>query len=159
MKSKLDLKQPSDAFNKIRTVKCLSKTAFRPQTGDLVMSETRAGSKFEYFSTLGHIFAYSAIGLDPLAGYLRDLQQDVPVEERIDGIFVLNAGVLLYRADNGKLSPICERAVQIVAIESDNPLLPMTLVLQGKYMGAFSPGLRIIDYLQGATWGTQVSEC
>src|ERR1700722_4117986 len=101
VKSHLDSTELADSLGKRRRLKQQRKTAFRPQVGDIRMTSMRAGRTYDHFPMACHIFAYDSMSLDSLCSKLRELQASVPVEERVDGIFILNKGLVLYQGTGG----------------------------------------------------------
>jgi len=104
VKSKLDSSSLRDAVANIRQAKQLHKSAYYP-LGNIVNSWTMYGKTFEYFPTMGYIFAYESIGLETLGKKLDALNSElkIPPEHQVDTICLLDKVVIAHINSDGKL--------------------------------------------------------
>jgi hypothetical protein len=153
VKSKLDRRALREDAEVIRDVKRLPKTAYEPQAGPVIQSSILYGREWPYFPTVGWIFAFDSIDLGALAGELTDLDADTPVEQRVDGVFVLGKGAVLSTA-GGLFTAVAADFRQ--AVRSDNPLMLMTILMQQICQQVWSPRFRLLDYLSHVPLGWPV---
>jgi hypothetical protein len=156
VKSKLDSRELEGSVEKIRGIKRTEKTAVQAQTGAIVRSTSLYGREWkEYFPTNGIIFAFDSIDLVKLATELAMLDRGVEYAHRVDGIYVLTKGfVAPHDPASDEIAPAPWPGSDLKVVDSDNPLLALTLQLQTIYHGAWSPGLRLAEYLKHAKLGT-----
>jgi len=154
VKSNLDGKELGDAFTKISRVKRFPKTAYEPQSGPVIRCSSIYDQEWEFFPTLGFVFAYDSIGLDRLRQQLDELQADAAVYHRIDLVCVLKKGAILNWDDSsGMLNHTPNKSTRLRAMQSDNPLLILTVFLQQLLQSAWTPKFRIKDYLKEGIYG------
>lgn len=154
VKSLLDRAQLADAFRKISAIKAMPKKAYQSQVGDVVTSSTLYDREWNYFPSVGCVFAYDSIDLLALRAALAELSEGVEPEGRIDDVYVLQKGVITNWCDaSGDIWSTPGKATRLRAIKSDNPLLLMTIQLQHLMLSAWSPPLRIKEYLNDSVFG------
>ena len=94
------------------------------------------------------MFAYDSIDLRTLSERLRQLQSASGPEEWIDGVFVLNKGLIAYWSDEKHATVSCAGLnVRAVAFASDDTLLAATLLLNLHLEGVWMPHFKLLDYV------------
>jgi hypothetical protein len=147
VKSMLDQRGLADAHEKIKTAKSLPKRAYFPQ-GFIQHSTTAYGRTFGYFPTAGYVFAYDSIDLRVLSAALRQLQSTSDPQEWIDGIFVLDKGLISYWSDaEHAIRTVPDTDTRARAFASSNPLLLATILLHAHMQGAWMPHFKMLDYV------------
>jgi hypothetical protein len=94
VKSRLDGTELEDAWRKIRAIKAMPKVAWYPSP---IQSTIRLyGREWTYMPVQGFVFAYESVNLERLADRLlsRAIEDRVPPQHCIDGVYVLEAGSL-----------------------------------------------------------------
>jgi hypothetical protein len=154
VKSNLTRDELADAQAKIARAKRLKKVAFHPQTGDVIMTVQRYGSKYEFFPLYGMIFAYTSGKLETLAAELWSTQSSLPMSEWVDATVVLDRGLLMYfDPARGYLfhpHPGC----QLHAVASEEALLPATLCLVNAMSSVFERPATLGPYIGDSPWGS-----
>jgi hypothetical protein len=112
------------------------------------------GREFPYFPVGGFVFAYDSPELSGLADYLNSTQNALPPEHRIDSVCVLKRGMIVpVNLETKKIEFTPAPKTAYVPIESDNPLLLLTLQLQTLMSSAWMTPFRIRHYLEKANYG------
>jgi len=154
IKSLLDSKQLQDSIHKIKELKKMPKAAYEPQKGPVIKETTLYGKKWNYFPTIGMIISYDSIELETLKEtYLTEVK-DLPLEQYVDSIWILNKGMIIHHNQNTgiiELSPNPDTKPKM--IKSDNPLLLLTIHLQNLMWSGWLPRFKIVEYLHGANFG------
>lgn len=154
VKSRLTTTQLDGAHTNITEAKKLQKQAFKPQSGPILRETHLFGRAWNHFPTYGTIFAYDAIDLRTLRKRLDDLNQDQPLHQRVDSVWVLNQGMIVnWSDDQNQIFPEPRPDTRLRAVKSQNPLLLMTVHLQQVFEGAWMPYFRLTDYLKGSRYG------
>ncbi len=159
VKSFLDKKELKDAWEKIRAVKRIPKTAFHPQR-DLPRTRTVYGRAWDYCPPAGIIFAFDGINIGTLHKHLMDLADGVPAEERVDSVWVLEKGSIFWvNPQNGKLDVAPEPGAGSVAFSgtSGSLLLALLFHLHQHFGTAWMPAFRVLDYMKHIQFGKAVS--
>lgn len=152
VKSNLNSHELEDCIEKIESVKKMSKEAYVKQKGDIIYTANLYGKEFEYFPTLGFVFAFDSIKLGTLRERLNKKTSEKDFEHRIDTICVLNKGVITNQTKDKKLNYTPEPGSKLVCIETGNSLLIfyllLTEILSQTWMLPFRPLLYIekIEY-------------
>lgn len=104
VKSRLDERELLDCIDNIESVKKMSKSAYTPQIGAIVNTVNLYSKEFEYFPTLGFVFAFDSIGLDEIIKklYTKNKEKGLLIEQQIDTICVLNKGVIFNYSETAK---------------------------------------------------------
>jgi hypothetical protein len=153
VKSRLDANQLTDAQEKIARSKTLRKLTYLEQTGDVLWSTSAYGRTFDHFPMYGMVFAFSGSGLAGLCDKLWEQQQGVPIDRWIDAVVVLDQGLLLYGDAAGGSAVRPEPGSYLRAIQSENPLVATTLVLQTAFAGVWERPARLGPYMGPEPWG------
>ena len=159
VKSMLNSNELEDSFNKILKVKKFPKIAYEPQEGAIIHYSNLYDKEWEYFPTIGCVFAYDSIDLVTLKNNLEELQKDVPIYERIDSVWVLNKGMIINWEDsNIKIHPTPTSQSRLRSVASDNPLLLMTIHLQQLFQSSWMPRFKIHSYMKDVVYGNFISD-
>ncbi len=156
VKTKLDATELRDAQSKIARAKSLTRQTYVPLTGDILTTMTAYGRTWDYFPMYGMVFAYTSTDLGALAALLWELQEDVPIEQWVDTVVVLDRGNLMYAHENAH-SARPEPGCMLTAIASPNPLVPATLCLQTGFGAAWMRPAKIAPYFGPEPWGDVVT--
>lgn len=159
VKSYLDNTQLENELGKISKVKKLPKIAFEPQAGATIKSVSLYEEKWPHFPTVGFVFAYDSIDLVSLRSHLDKIQENRPLNERVDSVWVLNKGMIVnWDASELKVNHTPTSKTRLRAVASDNPLLLMIVHLQQLLQSGWMPQFKIQDYFQKATYGNFLEE-
>lgn len=153
VKSRLNGEALRQDYGVIQAAKALRKTAFRSETSPITISSNVYGKEWHHFPTWGCIFSFSSMSLDAILNEMNESDKDVPVEQRTDMVVVLGKGVVLSLTAQGQVSPWYDPEGVRVAIETNNPLLLMTVSLQQVTSEAWMPKFDIRRYLDGVEFG------
>jgi len=154
VKSHLNKTELTDAFAKISKVKKFPKKSFEAQAGPIIKKTNIYDKEWDYFPTVGFIFAYDSIDLVILRSCLDNLHKDLPINERIDSVFVLNKGMIVSWDDSvSKVNHTPTSKNRLRAVGSENPLLLMIIYLQKLFQAAWMPKFEIQGYLQNVNYG------
>ena len=147
VKSLLDSSELEDGIKKIKSVKELSKAGYVKQEGELIHTTNLYGKEFEYFPTLGFVFACDSIKIDMLRQKLngKNSEMSIELEHRIDSICILNKGVITNRTKDGKISHTPEPESKLVSIETKSSLLLFYVLLMEVLNQTWMPSVRILE--------------
>jgi hypothetical protein len=162
VKSHLDASSLRETWHKLSAIKRFPKTAFLPPARSPIMFTqgiNAYGKTWPYFPVHAFVFAYKSVKLDGLADVMGELAVSTPLPERIDGVWTLDRGSVLWATPEGYSSePETDRPIHLQLIESgpsDSPLPLMAMQLQALLQRAFTPPFRIGDYMGNMTVGTR----
>lgn len=155
VKSQLSAAALEETLTKVRRTKQIGKSAFMPQEGPVIMSTRLYGREWNYFPLTAFVFAYDSVNLPDLAFAINQAQREVPLPERIDAVWVLNKGFLVNKNSASKQYEATPTPGSLlVPVQSDNPLLTMTLMMQHLFQEAWMSKFRAHDYFAGVNHGT-----
>src|SRR6266508_713861 len=152
VKSALSPGDLRDAWAKTAAIKHYPKTAWIP--GDRLLKPVVQlyGKQWEYFPTVGFVFAFtSRSSLKRLRGVMWELAQDTEPEHRLDGVWILDKGSILWWPPTGgpwfTAQPGEDIWIQsIESPEGGSPLPLITMQLQAIFQAVCMPPFRIGDY-------------
>lgn len=148
IKAHLNKHELENAFQNMKSVKALSKTAFFKQGGFIYHTYTLYGREWDYWPIQHFVFAYDSSSLDSVLMNLIELQGSEEVHKRIDSICVLDKGVILNRGQDGMFSALPSLGSTTVANPTMKPLLffyaLISVVLNQARMDYFN----LLPYLQ-----------
>jgi hypothetical protein len=148
-----------DAWRKTAAIKRYPKTAWIPSDRLLKPVVNLYGKRWEYFPTVGFVFAFtSRSSLKTLRGVMWELAQDTEPEHRLDGIWILDKGSILWWPPTGGWWFTAQPGedIWIQSIESPmggSPLPLITMQLQAIFQSVFMPPFRIGDYMGDMPFG------
>lgn len=97
VKSTLNVGDLRSAWNSVRKVKALAKSAYLPAQEPITHSINAYGREWWHTPTKAYIFAYDGARLETLGAAFAELVQSEPDRAlRLDSVFVLNRGVLAW---------------------------------------------------------------
>lgn len=97
VKSHLSTSELRSAFDSIRRVKALTRTAYRPQLAGLERTQEIRGERREVTPVFGHIFAYQGAKIETLGEALAQLVSEEPNRNLWpDSVFVLDQGLIAW---------------------------------------------------------------
>lgn len=147
---KTSLSKPKliEACENLRRVKLMRKTAYRP--GALPPRYRQNGKEYNYFPTIGVIFAFGGPGLQSTADNLRAWMADKPPEEWPDSVWVLGKGYIVWWDPNlGRVDLPSSIATPMI-LDADpelDILLPFVLHLNIVFGHATMAPLLLTEYL------------
>lgn len=154
VKSHLDGNELEDAFMKINRIKQFPKVAFEAQTGAIRHCSNLYGKEWDYFPTVGLLFAYDSMNLVTIRDRLNDLHANLPLHQHIDFVTVLKKGLVVNWQDERQIlnhSPMANTRLR--AVESPNPLLLTVIFLQQLFQSAWMPRFCIKEYFRTVDYG------
>jgi hypothetical protein len=104
----------------------------------------------------GMIFAFSATGLGGLARKLWELQEGTAMRHWVDLVVVLDEGLLMYADPAGGMAVSPLPSSQLLAVQSDNALVPATLAIQTAFGAVWERPVSLGAYMGSESWGTVV---
>jgi hypothetical protein len=144
---------------KIGKVKRLPKKAFEAQGGAIRNVTKLYDKEWEHFPAVGFIFAYDSADLVQLRNRLEEVQGDLPVNERVDSVWVLGKGMIVNWDDcTSKISHTPTKNTRLRAVASDNPLLLMVVHLQQLFQAVRMPTFKVQDYFGKVEYGKWLDE-
>lgn len=155
VKSKIDKSEIEDSFKKINKIKKMPKLAIESQKGPILKSFKIYDREWSYFPTFGMVIGYDSIDLKLLKNYLDNLNSNMPLEHRIDSVWVLKKGMIInYNFEKGIIEMYPRSTTVLRAVKSNNPLLLLTIHLHNLLLSGWVPPFQIIKYLENANFGT-----
>lgn len=129
VKAYLDKQELENAYQNMKSVKMLAKTAFFMPRGVIEYTVNLYGKEWHYWPTNHFVFAYDSTNLDLVVKNLNDLQIADEVHQRIDAICILDKGVILNQQQDGKFSALPSPGSRIFpSFTSKSLLLFYTLI-------------------------------
>jgi hypothetical protein len=148
-----------EAWTKTAAIKRYPKTAWIPSDRLLKPVVQLYGKQWQYFPTVGFIFAFTSRStLKTLRGVMWELAQDTEPEHRLDGVWILDQGSILWwpPTDGWWFTAQPGQDIWIQSIESPvggSPLPLITMQLQAIFQSVFMPLFRIGDYMGDMPFG------
>ena len=143
VKSKLTGPELKSACSSIARLKRLKKSAFVDTLGPK-LTRTAYGTTWHHAPTSGFIFAYDFVKLERLAQVFMEITDGQPIEERVDGIWILGKGFLQWLDPaTHRLDPGPRTGAELGVIkncENQDVLLAMTVSLNIHFTAAWMPG-------------------
>ena len=132
-------------------IKTMPKTAY--SKGPVEMSRRVYGQTYSYLPVAGMVFAYDGASLETLGQAMAELVAEEPeVNLRIDSIWVLNKGGLIWRDhETGQINAQPDPGDDLAVLKSSpqQVLMSMTAHLHIIYGTAFMNPFDIVEYLPG----------
>lgn len=151
VKSFLNSNELEDCVEKIRSVKQMPKLAYFEQAGVIKQRCIMFGRQYEYFPTLGFVFAFDSIGLDILCENLEMINStgQIGLDKRVDTICILKKGVIANLREDGKVSYAPEPGSKLYRIETDRSLLLFYLLMTSVLNQARMSPVKLTQYAPG----------
>jgi Domain of unknown function (DUF6602) len=157
VKSALSPGDLRDAWANTAAIKHYPKTAWIPSDRLVKPVVQLYGKQWEYFPTVGFVFAFtSRSSLKSLRGVMWELAQDTEPEHRLDGVWILDKGSILWWSETTWFTAQPGEDVWIQSIESlegGSPVPVMTMQLQAIFQSVFTRPFRIGDYMGDMPFG------
>jgi hypothetical protein len=147
-----------EAWMKTAAIKRYPKTAWIPSNRILKPVIERYGKQWEYFPTVGFVFAFtSRSSLKTLRTVMWELAHETEPEHRLDGVWILDRGCILWGSGTtGDWLTAQPGEVWIQSMDNlpgGSPLPLVTMQLQGIFQSVFMPPFRIGDYMGDLPFG------
>lgn len=160
VKSNLTSDELSKTWEKIARLKSFPKTAFLSPLGPQ-QTRTVYGRTWEHFPTVGMIFAYDGADLETLGNRLTELADTCPPEQRLDSVWVLNKGYLVWidserQYVNATAEP--DSGLAATAATPAQVLMALTMHLHEHFARAWTTGLKFRAYLGNTMLGAFVQK-
>jgi len=147
VKAYLDKSELEKAYQNMKSVKSLSKTAFFEPGGVIKYTHNLYGKEWNYWPIHHFVFAYDSPGIESVLTNLNSFQEKDEVHNRIDCVCVLDKGVILNQGSDGLFSCLPTPGSVLKASLTTKPLLffytLLSLVLNQASMKPF----KILPYL------------
>jgi hypothetical protein len=148
VENKLDKDKTLKCLEKIKKVKELPKVAYYKQSGAIIETVTLYGKEWEYFPTLGIIFAF-----DGNPEEIREIltHVDYPLEHRIDLVCLLQKGLITYYDSKNNLlvfPPEPNSDLVYRKGSSEENLKILYLMLTRIFSQAWTRPIRVMDYFK-----------
>jgi hypothetical protein len=158
IKSVLSPRDLRASWTKTADIKRYPKTAWIPSNKLLEPVVELYGKQWEYFPTVGFIFAFtSRSSLKTLRELMWELAQDTEPEHRLDGVWILDKGSILWWSETTAgftAQPGEDVWIQSIEnLEGGSPVPLMTMHLQAIFQSVFTRPFRIGDYMGDMPFG------
>ena len=160
VKSFLSGSELKAAYRKIASFKALSKTAYKSPLG--TRQWLRAyGRRWETFPPAGIIFGYDGDSVRSLGNAMAEVAQEYQHEPHlhVDSVWVLKKGSLTWAdpvTHNVRVCPEPGDAFRALVAKPGQVLMHLTAHLHEHFANAWTPGFRILDYFQHASFGNHL---
>jgi hypothetical protein len=146
------------SWAKSAAIKRYPKTAWIPSNRLLKPVVELYGKQWEYFPIVGFVFAFtSRSSLKTLRELMWELAQDTEPEHRLDGVWILDKGSILWWSETtAGFTAQPGEDVWIQSIENPeggSPVPLMTMQLQVIFQSVFTRSFRIGDYMGDMPFG------
>jgi hypothetical protein len=147
VKAYLNKAEIENCFLNMKAAKALKKRAYRPSAVDLITRTTTLyGEENENWPIQFYVFAYQSDGLETILSHVKRLNGDRPLSQQIDGICVLDKGLLVHVNHEG-LQPVPLPDSSLIAKSSSKPLLTFYGLLSHLYGQAYTRPMSILPYI------------
>lgn len=150
VKTKLDGVQVVDACEKIRRLRRMPKSAYRPIPGVISRRAKAYGSEYDYFPTSGMIIAFDGLKLETIGNHLVNWCRTRNPSEWPDSVWVTGKGHLQWgdpRTGALLRSPVAGASlIQIDAIPDQDILMSLALHLNIHFSDAWMNPLDLVPY-------------
>ena len=150
VKSLLNDSELENSILNINSVKNMEKKSFVLQQGPLIQQVTELGKTKSYYNTMGILFVYrSELSLDSIKTRIAEQykKHNIPAENQIDFVFVLDRGFVLPYCDATKtISTTNELDTKTCVMETKDGLLLFYLFLMDRLGQAFTPPIDVKLY-------------
>lgn len=146
VENKLDKERTFKCLEKIRKVKELPKVAYYEQSGAIIRTVKLYGKEWEYFPTLGIVFAFDG-NIDEIMEVVT--QADYPLEHKVDLICVLQKGLVTYHDPEKNLLNFPPEPSSKLGFRKGPPdenLKILYLMLTIIFSQAWTRPIRVLDY-------------
>lgn len=147
VKTYLNKAEIESCFSNMEAVKTLRKFAYQPSNGEVITKTTSLyGENNSNWPIQFYVFAYESDGLETVLSHMTRLNNGSPLSRRIDGVCVLDKGLLIHAGPEG-LQPVPFPDTTLIAKSSSKPLLTFYALLSHLYGQAFTRPVSILPYI------------
>jgi hypothetical protein len=153
VKTTLNKKELNNAFENMKSVRMLKKSAFFEQTSPITYVHKLYGKEWENLWPINYfIFAYDSIDPGKLLKEIesKHKKEKCPLHSRIDTVCILNAGVIsnMSHKVEGQIDGLPDDDSELVYVDSDIPLLLFyTLITRYLNQSKMIPDFDFTKYL------------
>lgn len=149
VKANLTVQELQRAFENMKSVRALQKTAYVLDDGHIRYTKTMYGREWEIWPTNYFVFAFDSAPLDELRELLASWynRDSLPEWSRIDTACVLNKGVILNQDANGYFDALPTAGSLVGSYETERALLLFYTSISRYMFQADMPLFRFSDYL------------
>jgi len=148
VENKLDKERTFKCLEKIKKVKELPKVAYYEQSGPIIHTVKLYGKEWEYFPTLGIIFAFDG-NIDEIIETIS--QTNYPLEHKVDLICILKKGLITYHDPEKNLLMFPPEPNSRLGFKEGIPeenLKILYLMLTIIFSQAWTRPIRVLDYFK-----------
>ena len=155
VKAKLDSNEIDHAFTNMKSVRALTKKAWRPAPHSL--QHNLYGKQWPIWPVMYFVFAFDCIDLMSVARQIdmKHQEESLPEWSRIDTVCVLDKGVVLNRFPNGTYDVVPGPGSRPFVCRTPRALLFFYLLIFHRLAEATLPPFLIREYLMHVTWGPE----
>ncbi|MGH0255228.1 DUF6602 domain-containing protein [Sinorhizobium meliloti] len=147
VKTYLNKVEIENCFSNMEAVKALRKAAYQSSNGEVITRTTSLyGEENSNWPIQFYVFAYESDGLETLLYHMSRVNNGRPLSQRIDGVCVLDKGLLIHAGPEG-LQPVPFSHTSLIAKSSGKPLLTFYALLSHLYGQAFTRPISILPYI------------
>lgn len=149
VKANLDARELGKAFENMKSVRNLRKTAYVTEDGPMIYKKILYGQEWNIWQTNYFVFAFDSDPLDKLGSLLASwyTKDSLPEWSRIDSVCVLNKGVILNQDKNGNFDALPSPGSLIGHYETERALLLFYTLISRYMFQADIPPFKFTDYL------------
>lgn len=149
VKATLTAQELRKAFENMKSVRALQKTAYLAESGPIVSTKIMYGRSWDIWPTNYFVFAFDSDPLDNLSSILANwyTRDSLPEWSRIDTTCVLNRGVILNQSKKGEFDALPTPGSIVGHYETERALLLFYALISRYIFQAEIPPFRFTDYL------------
>lgn len=151
VKAKVSASTMPAIISNMQSVKSMSKTAYhRSGEPSLITNTYRLfGQELEHFPIIYSLFAFESSGLENLVSAFQELNDVLPVSQRIDNTCLLDGGIVANSTPEGKLDAIPNASTKSMALPTKHALVGWYIMIQRLYSQARTEPINMQSYLGG----------
>lgn len=149
VKGTLTAQELEKAFENMKSVRALQKTAYIASSGPIINKKLMYGREWDAWPTNYYVFAFDSAPLGKLGSLLASwyTEESLPEWQRIDTICVLNRGVILNQCEDGLFDALPSPGSIVGNYETERALLLFYALISRYMFQAEIPPFRFTDYL------------
>lgn len=150
VKSHLNSEELEDCMEKIYSVKRMPKNAYVKTKDAIINTVNLYGKEYEYFPTLGFVFAFDSMGLKALVEQMDKLngERNIELENRIDTIGVLKKGIITNLRTDGLFGCTPQPESELVGVPTNKSLLLFYSLLMTVLNQVWMPPIQLTEYIK-----------
>lgn len=142
VKTYLNKNELDNSFQNMKSFKNLSKKSYKKKSGKTFKQYNLMS---DFWPPQFYIFAYEGDTLEGLSEHLNSIQDNEHIAKRIDGIIILNRGLIMHRGADG-VRPIPMPGDKMCNIKTENKLLTFYTLMMEMFAEATTDPINIINY-------------